>query len=489
MRSQIGSLWGVGWAAAISLFLGVTNAEGADPPARPNVVLILADDLGWSDLGCYGADLHETPHLDRLARQGLRFTQSYTMSVCSPTRASLMTGKHAARLHMTIWREKAVELQRQTAPPSQRLLQPAPATNLPMGETTLAELFRNQGYLTFHVGKWHLADASGYPEVHGFDVNIGGTHWGAPSTYFHPFKGARQFGGEYRYVPGLGVGKSGQELTERLTDEALRLIDEAGERPFFLNLWHHAPHTPIEARPERVEHFRGKIRSGMKHQNAAYAAMVATLDHEVGRVLDHLDARGLARNTIVIFMSDNGGYLGAFDRQVVTNNAPLRSGKGSLYEGGIRVPTIVRWTGVTPAGAVCDRPIHCTDLWPTLAEIVRPSRDEGESDGVSLLPLWKKPESRLARENLFFHYPHDYATTTPVSAIRSGDWKLLEYYDDGRTELYNLASDPGESRNVASDQPAVARRLRTTLHDWRREVDAQVPTINPAYQTPSPTGK
>lgn len=466
-------------AAAALLLMGRTlPALETDRP--PNIVLILSDDLGAVDLGCDGADLHETPNLDRLARQGVRFTRAYAMSVCTPTRASILTGKHAARLHMTVWREAAVALQSRVAPPDQKLIPPAPTLNLPRAERTAAEVLRDRGYLTLHVGKWHLGDSADFPEVHGFDVNVGGNHWGAPATYFHPFRGGRP-GGETRYVGGLGIGQPGDYLTDRLTDEAIRLIDAAGDRPFFLNLWHHAVHTPIQAKPERVAEFAAAVKPGMRHRNPTYAAMLAALDDNVGRLLRHLEERGLDRNTLVIFTSDNGGYLGPRDGPAITDNTPLRSGKGSLYEGGVRVPLIVRWPGVTPPGSTCDRPVTCADWWATLIE-AGGEPNPGPSDGLSLVPLLKDPAAPLPRDTLFFHYPHYYPTASPSGAIRSGRWKLIEFFEDRRAELYDLAADPTESRDLAADRPEVVEDLRKRLQAWRAEVGAQMPEPNPAHR-------
>lgn len=465
-----GSLLG---AAATLLFFSVSI------PAAPrplNVVFMLADDLGWSDLRCYGADLHESPHLDQLAREGVRFTQAYAMPVCSPSRASILTGRHAARLHFTIWREGALN-----PPRDQKLLPPAAISDLPRSETTIAEMLKAAGYLTFHVGKWHLGDADHSPETQGFDLNIGGTHWGAPATYFYPFSGGFGQAKEFRYVPGLGLGKPGEYLTDRLTDEALKLIDGAGERPFFLNLWFHAPHTPIEGKSNLVQKYAARIRPGMHHQNPAYAAMVQTLDDNVGRVLKRLNQRKLADRTLVIFASDNGGYLSQYRGRQVTDNFPLRSGKGSLYEGGIRVPLIVRLPGVTPRGAICNEPVICADFFPTILQVCQVNESgktspAGPLDGLSLLPLLRRPEARLSRDALFFHYPHYYATTTPVSAVRVRDWKLLEYFEDKHVELYNLHTDPGEQRDLAGEQPAQAAQLRERLRTWRADIDAQLPT-------------
>ena len=467
-------------ACALLLVVGFHSALRAGD--KPNIVLILADDLGGADLGCYGADLHETPNLDRLARESVRFTQAYAMPVCSPSRAALMTGKHAARVHITIWAEGSLK-----GPANRKLLQADSLHNLPHTETTLAKHLQNAGYLTALVGKWHLGDADHFPETHGFDVNIGGTHWGAPTTFWWPYSGSGRFGTEFRYVPHLEFGKPGEYLTDRLTDEALKVIDHAGKQPFFLYLAHHAPHTPIEAKADDVKHFEKKLRPGMNHQNAVYAAMVKSLDESVGRVLAHLTKRGLEKNTLVIFTSDNGGYIGVDSKAgqfvPVTSNAPLRSGKGSLYEGGIRVPLLVRWPGVTPKGAECHEPVVLMDLFHTLRAAGAPASGlPGIADGLDLEPLLKNPAAKLNRDALFFHYPHYYETTTPVSAVRAGNWKLLEYFEDGRGELFNLRDDPSEKADLAAQQPAKAAELRQRLRAWRESVGAAMPKPNPAFK-------
>jgi len=455
--------------------------------SRPNVIIILADDLGAHDLGCYGADLHETPHLDRLAREGVRFIQAYAAApVCSPTRAAILTGKAPARLHITIWAEGSLK-----GPTNRKRLQARSLHDLPHGETTLAKHLQSAGYLTALVGKWHLGDANHAPETHGFDVNVGGTHWGAPQTFFWPYRGAGRFGGEFRYVPHLEFGQPGEYLTDRLTDEALRVIDRAAtaKRPFFLYLAHHAPHTPIEAKAADIEHFQAKLRPDLKHQNSTYAAMVKSLDDGVGRVLARLAERGLDQNTIVVFTSDNGGYLGTSTHDgraiPVTDNSPLRSGKGTLYEGGLRVPLLVRWPTVTPVGSECHEPVVLTDLFHTLvAAAGLPKPKSSLPDGVDLVPLLRKPDTKLDRDALFFHYPHYYHAppSTPASAVRAGDWKLIEFFEDDRVELYNLGDDPSEKTDLAVDVPEKAAELRQRLYAWREDVTAQLPTPNLQFQ-------
>ncbi len=463
-------------------FLGcAAGAVGARAASQPlNFVVILADDLGWADVGCYGADLHQTPNIDRLARMGVRFTDAYAAApVCSPTRAALLTGKHPARLHMTTWFENSANPVK-----DRKLIPPVTVGNLPHEETTLAEALHEHGYLTALVGKWQLGEAGYYPETQGFDVNIGGTHWGAPQSVFYAYRGNRYFGGELRSGPPLECGKPVEYLTDRLTDEALRVIDHAGRQPFFLYLSHHAVHTPIEAKTADVERFRARLRAGMHHSNPTYAAMTWSLDESVGRVLAKLEERGLAGQTVVVFLSDNGGALQTSRQEVITDNAPLRSGKGALYEGGVRVPFIVYWPGVTPPGAVSHEPVVSTDLYATLLEMAglgsSPARRCG-IDSVSITPLLRDPAARLNRQDLYFHYPHYYPTTTPVSAVRSGPWKLLEFLEDNRVELYHVGKDIGEKEDLARRMPEQAATLRRRLHTWRESVGAQMPQPNPAY--------
>ncbi len=472
--------WGVPLLVLGGIAFQTMASVAAETPKdrRLNVILILTDDLGWSDLGCYGSDLHETPHLDKLARQGMRFTDAYAAApVCTPTRAALLTGKHPARLGMTIWREAAI-----SPPRNRRLLPPAAVADLPRTETTLATTLQSAGYLTALVGKWHLGDADHSPETHGFDVNISGTHWGAPATFFFPYHGRFGQARERRYVPDLEFGQPGEYLTDRLTNEALRVIDHANDQPFFLYLAHHAPHTPIEGKPELVKHYEEEITSKSRHRNPAYAAMIHSLDESVGRIVKRLEKHGLTDRTAILFTSDNGGYISEYQKRKVTDNAPLRSGKGSLYEGGVRVPLLVRWPGVTPAGAVCQEPVLSTDLYWTIlnatgCQVKEPP--EGERDGQSLAPLLKDPKARLDREALYWHYPHYYATTTPVCAIRAGDWKLLEYYEDSRIELYNLRDDLGETRDLAAKMTDKTDELLRGLRTWRKGVNARLPTPIP----------
>jgi arylsulfatase A-like enzyme len=461
-------------------FLVLVTAAIAGADETPNIVLIVADDLGWSDVGYHGADLIETPSIDALATEGMQFSQAYAMPVCSPARAALLTGVHPARIPLTIWSEGS-----QRGPQRRRFLQAESSHDLPLEQVTLAEQLQSRGYLTVTIGKWHLGDASHFPESQGFDINIGGTHWGAPHTFFWPYRGSGRFGKELRYVPGLPFGHEGEYLTDRLTDEAVRIIKKARGRPFFLVLAHHAPHTPIEAKPADIDYFAKRVRPGMHHQNPTYAAMVKSLDESVGRVRAVIREEGLENNTVFIFTSDNGGYIG-IDRQSgqtvpVTSNYPLRSGKGSCYEGGVRVPFCILWPGKTQSGQICTTPVSLLDVMPTCITALGLD-GEKNLDGVSLTPVLDNPTALLERESLYFHYPHYYATTTPVSAVRHGRWKFLHYYEDDHCELYDLENDPQEHHNCVETEMTQVATLRKMLNDWRMETNAREPTLNQQYK-------
>jgi arylsulfatase A-like enzyme len=458
------------------LLLLAPAMRGATAPAKLNVVLILADDLGWTDVGCYGSDLHETPHIDALARDGMRFTQNYSAcTVCSPTRAALLTGKYPARLHVTDWIPGAM-------PDNPKLLVPDWTKYLPLEETTLAEVFKSAGYATASIGKWHLATAGSdryYPDKQGFDVNIAGTDKPQPSTYYAPWK-----------IPTLQPeGKDGDYLTDRLGDETVKWIESVKDKPFFLYLPHFAVHLPVQGRADLTEKYKRKITAKggsekLEHKNAAYAAMVESLDTAVGRVRAKLAELGLAERTIVIFTSDNGGRI------PTTSNRPLRFGKASAYEGGVRVPLIVHWPGVTTPGSVSDAPVISMDLFPTLVAATGvPPGDAQPLDGVSLVPLLRGTGS-IARDMLFWHYPHhqhyQLGGTMPYSAIRSGDFKLIEFFNDMHVELYNVRADIGEQHDLATSLPDKVDDLRARLHAWREKVGAQMPSPNPHYDPSRP---
>lgn len=469
------------------LLTGCTTGQQTDSK-KPNILFIVSDDLGWADLKYYGADLHETPNLDKLAKRSAVFTNSYAAApVCSPTRASLMTGKYPARLHFTIWSEAASASERKNQEVF-KYLPPQTIESLPLEELTLAEKLKENGYLTAHIGKWHLGDLMHFPQAQGFDVSIAASQRGAPPTYFYPYKGVAF--GEYRFITDLAADakgnyfadRRGEYLTDRLTDEAIKIMEDAGSRPFYLNLWYYNVHTPLEARASDVARFKGKLSPELHHQNETYAAMVKSVDDNVGRLLNSLDDLGIAENTIVVFISDNGGYINEYKQKAVTSNYPLKSGKGSLYEGGIRIPTIVYQPHARANGQKIETPVSTIDFFPTLLEITGTGNNL-PIDGKSILRLLRAEEdTALENRTLFWHYPHYYPTTTPVSALREGNWKLLEYLEDGRTELYNLTHDIGESHNLATEEPEKTKILLQKLHNWKVSVEAQGITLNPKFK-------
>ena len=452
-----------------SLLLGLLMAVGglhaADAP-RLNVVLMVADDLGAHDLASSGSRFHETPNLDRLAREGVQFTQAYSAcTVCSPTRAALMTGKYPARLKITDW------IAGHDAPKA-KLRPPADWVKaLPLSEQTLAERAKASGRATAHIGKWHLGGEGFGPLQQGFDLNLGGDHRGQPPSYFSPYG-----------LPQLPDGPQGEYLTDREGTEAAAFIRGHRDQPFFLQVAFHSVHTPLQAKPGLVEKYRKKARKvGGSQTNAVYAAMLESLDAAVGQVLSALDSSGLTDRTVVVFTSDNGGLV--LGQNPPTSNTPLRSGKGSPYEGGIRVPLLVRWPGVAvPQGRV-DQPVISMDIAATVAAAMSGSSAETLEDGSNLGPLLKDASARLRRDVIGWHYPHYHpGGATPYSAIRAGDWKLIQYYEDGRHELFDLAQDPGETRNVAAEQPQRVMDLSRRLADWQGRVGAQWPMSNPDYQ-------
>jgi len=435
------------------------------------VRLILIDDMGWRDLACYGSGFYETPNIDRFAKQSVRFTNAYAACpVCSPTRASILTGKYPARLHVTDW----IPGRKQW--PSARLLTPAFKQELPLEEVTIAQALKPLGYVSASIGKWHLGGPPFYPDKHGFDLNVGGTAKGQPQSYFGPFN-----------LPNLEGGSKDEYLTDRLTVEAEKFLEANRSRPFFLYLPEFAVHMPLQAKQGAIEHFQSKANPSAPQHDPIYAAMIASLDENVGRILKKLDDLNLSERTVVFFMSDNGGLVYENKRKdTVTSNAPLRAGKGHLYEGGIREPMMIRWPGVTKPGSTCDVPVISIDFFPTILEMAGVKVDPGGSvDGLSLRPLLRSNRS-LHRDAMYWHYPH-YSNQggVPSGAIRAGDYKLIEFYDDGRLELYNVAADIRESNNLAQSDPKRASQMHQKLKQWRASVDASMPKPNPDYDPAS----
>ncbi len=444
---------------------------------RPNIIFILADDLGWKDLACYGSAFYKTPNLDRLAKAGVRFTDAYAACpVCSPTRASILTGKYPARLHLTDW------LPGRTDRPNQKLARPAFLDHLPLEEKTLAEALQEGGYISASIGKWHLGAAGFEPEKQGFALNIGGTVSGMPETYFFPYRVKREI------LPRLEDGKKGEYLTDRLTDEAIKFIDQNQRKPFCLYMPHFGVHLPLNAKAEMIEKYRGAAKPGDSQTNAVYAAMIESLDESVGRILEKLEQLKISENTIVFFTSDNGGLSSDEGPGKSTSNEPLRGGKGHLHEGGIRVPLLVKWPGVTKPGSLCKTAVSSIDYFPTILEMTRQKptgREAGQAssevDGLSLVPLLKEQTNSFPRA-LYWHYPH-YSNQggKPGGAIRDGDFKLIEDYETGRLELYNLKEDLSEKNNLVKENLQKANQLEQKLDLWRRNTKAQMMLPNPDF--------
>ncbi|MCU0979822.1 MAG: sulfatase, partial [Pirellulaceae bacterium] len=432
-------------------------ADAPKPASTPNIIVILADDLGWADLSCYGSKFHESPNLDRLAAEGMRFTQAYSSSpYCSPSRAAILTGRHPARLKITDYIPSNGK--------SGKLLPAEMKMELPLEEVTIAEILKDAGYATWHVGKWHLGREPFLPQNQGSDINIAGNHSGAPASFFWPYghddpQKAKAYHGSP--VPGLKEGgQQGEHLCDRLTSEATKLVERRKTgQPFFLYLAFYDVHTPIMAQPELVKKYEAKAaRLGLPsvqkaprytednrahggieakmpetQVNPTYAAMIETMDTNVGRLMAKLEELGISDKTLIIFTSDNGGHS-------VTSNRPLRGGKGWLYEGGVREPWIVKWPGVTKPGSTCNVPVMNTDILPTVLEVCGLApKPELHQDGVGFASLLCG-DTKPVHDALFWHFPH-YGNhgSGPCSSVRVGDWKLIHWIEDDSVELFNLA--------------------------------------------------
>lgn len=470
----------------------ITNLSAQDEQRPPNIVFFLVDDLGWRDLGCFGSTFYETPNIDAMAAGGMRFTQAYAANpVCSPTRASIMTGKYPTRLGITTYIDQAGGNQPENWDRNTPFL-PAPYSDrMPLEEVTIAEALKEAGYATFFAGKWHLGPEGYWPEDQGFDVNKGGIERGGPyggNKYFSPYGNPR-----------LDDGPEGEHLPDRLAGEAAQFIADHQDQPFFTYISFYSVHTPLMAREDLQEKYEAKREEApagawgtelgrqvrLVQNHAVYAGMVEAVDLAVGKVLDQLDALGLTDNTIVFLMSDNGGLSTSEGHP--TSNLPLRAGKGWLYEGGIREPMIVRWPGVAEAGSVCETPVISTDFYPTILEAAGlPPRPQQHLDGHSLVPLLRG-EPSLDREALFWHFPH-YGNqgARPGAVIRQGPYKLIEYYEDGKIELFQVEADPGEQYDISHTQPERVRRMQERLHRWLEEIEAKAPSPNPDYDARKP---
>ena len=448
-------------AGGFSLRAAAEEKQSRNNRRSPNFVVILVDDLGWGDLGCYGNVFHETPNIDRLAADGMRFTNAYAACpVCSPTRASLLTGRYPATLGLTDFIPGHVR-------PWSLLLPPDSRQQLPLDETTFAEMLATYGYVSAAFGKWHVGGREYFPDRQGFSEFLvtQGSHF-APG---------------FQTTPETDV-PDGTSLAEALTHRTEQFLEQHRGEPFALYLAHHAVHLPLEADEQLIEKYQRKPAPGTGVNNPVYAAMVEHVDRSVGRILEKLNQLGLVNDTVVVFLSDSGGLYRSHNGTgpIVTSNAPLRGENGTLYEGGIRVPLIVRWPASAEPGSVSHTPVSSIDLFPTFAELAGcETRSARAVDGASLVPLLTGSGS-MDRNALFWHYPH-YHHGCPAGAVREGDFKLIENYEDNSLELYNLKDDPAEQHNLAEQHPGETRRLLRSLANWRASVGARMPTANPNY--------
>ncbi|MDA8990576.1 sulfatase [Opitutales bacterium] len=449
---------------------------------KTNFVFFLVDDMGMMDLGTYGSTFHETPNIDQLTKTGMKFNYGYAACpVCSPTRASIMTGRHPVRVEITDWIPGSSNNKKN------KLLHPGDRDNLALEEITIAEELKGHGYQTFFAGKWHLGNEGHWPTDQGFDFNIGGHHRGSPpGGYYAPWNN-----------PTLEAKKKDEYLTERLTEESTRFLENRdSNKPFLLYLSYYNIHTPIQAYRKHIGHYQKKAekfsgttpteqehsgQTRMRQDNPALASMVAAVDDSVGTLLAKLDELGLSDDTVVIFFSDNGG-LSTKPKMGPGSNSPLRAGKGWLYEGGIREPTIVRAPGVTKPGSVSNQPVISMDFFPTMLELAGlPLKPNLHADGRSLLPelTGKKGKPRP----LYWHYPHYHGSTwKPGASIREGDWKLIKFYDQEKVELYNLKKDPSEKKDLAKKNSAKSKELEYKLIAWQKQMNAKLPEPNPNYK-------
>jgi len=455
--------------ALVSIALG--HAQSVKKSTKPNIVLLLVDDLGWRDVGFMGSKFYETPNIDKLSHEGMVFTKAYAAcAVCSPTRAALLTGRYPARIGVTDW----IRARFQTNSPEvkapepyednddKKLRTPSNPYWMELNEVTIAELLKQSGYFTCHIGKWHLGPDDHYPETQGYDLNIAGNDMGQPVNYFDPYKDAKGVG-----FPNLPSRKEGEYLTDRLSSEVKTVINEHKDKPFFISMCYYAVHTPLMAKKDLIKKYEAKPVVD-EQKNAVYAAMVESMDKAVGTLMNTLAENKLLENTIVIFTSDNGGLIGP------TNNSPLRSGKGYPYEGGIRVPLVYSWKGKIFPNSSSDLPVSSVDFLPTICALTNTPLPSNKIDGRDISSnLFGK---QLKEVPLYWHFPH-YRTPdiVPYSIILDGDWKLIKQYDDKPFQLFNLRNDKSEQKDLSSENPGIVKKLNKKLEAWLKETNAKLP--------------
>ncbi|KAA5825144.1 sulfatase [Algibacter amylolyticus] len=448
-------------------------AEKTIEKTKPNVILLLVDDLGYKDVGYMGSKFYETPNIDALAAEGIKFTNAYAAAaICSPTRSSILTGRYPARTGVTDWIKAKFQVKGGDMTPlpeyeenEGRLLRtPSNPYWMENSEVTIAEVLKDEGYFTCHIGKWHLGSDVYYPEKQGFDVNIAGCDFGQPGSYFDPYASKRVDG-----FPTMKARKKGEYLTDRLSDELANVIQNNKDKPFFINMNYYAVHTPIMGKPELVDKYEAKTAVD-DQDNAKYAAMVEGVDHSVGKLLDVLKKENVLDNTIIIFFSDNGGLLGP------TSNKPLRSGKGYPYEGGIREPMFVYWKGKIQPGSLTDLPISSVDFLPTICSLTNTPLPNHTIDGRDISKLLNN--EALSQIPLYWHFPHYRGKDiVPYSIIRDGDWKLIKRYEGNEFELFNLKDDLGETKDISTEFPGKVTDLNNKLLQWLKDTNAKLPIL------------
>lgn len=440
---------------------------------KPNILFILIDDLGWSDLGCYGSNFYETPNIDKLSSEGMLFTNAYSASpVCSPTRASILTGKNPANLRFT---GHITSIGEHRYPKNGKIIPPKDKMYVALHEIMIPESLSHMGYISASIGKWHVGKEEKYFPTHqGFDINIAGYEHGSPPTHWGPYEKDLTWN---PVIKNLDDRKPGEYLADRLTQETIDFIKNNKERPFFVYLSHYAVHTPLEAPDSLVTKYEKKLTYNSEQKNAKYAAMVENVDYNVGLILQNLDNLGLTENTVVILYSDNGGESKA------TNNFPLKKGKGHLYEGGIRVPLIIKWPKHIIPGSKSDIPVISDDLFPTIIDLIgEGTKKTNNWDGISLSPILLNGNG-IERDKLCWYYPqYSPQAKMPGYAIRMGEYKLIEHYDPEKIELYNLEEDIGEKNNLANQLPLVVQKLKLSFKNWLTEMKPIMHMPNPNYE-------
>ncbi len=464
------SITTIGLGLIILGLMGLSSCNDTEPE-QPNFLIFLIDDLGSQDVGCYGQEYIRTPNIDCLAEQGMKWTNAYSSCpVCSPTRVAILTGKNGARVHFT---GHITRIGRHRHPENSRIIPPDDLMDIPHDEVILPEALKPAGYASISIGKWHVGHEGYWPTNQGFDENIAGWTQGMPPSHFYPYENPDQPWNAA--IPTLKGGKPGEYLTDRLTNEAIKFIKKNKNKPFLVYLSHYAVHLPLQAPEKLIEKYK-PIIEGTKI-DPVYAAMVESVDRNIGRVLETLDELGLSDNTVIIFASDNGAL------ETITDNSPFRRGKGHLYEGGLRVPLIIRWPGHIEPGSINENPTISSDIYATIVDIVGNKAEPGSPiDGRSLVNDFKG-ETADTNIDLHWYYPHYTPQgNMPGAAIRSGDYKLIEFYDPPKVKLYNLSNDIGETCDLSDSLPEVKEELLDNLHTWLIRMDPIMHTMNPEYK-------